>query len=333
MAMNQINEIGLTNAVLFVVNEKRLIGSLSDGDIRRALLKGVQLTDSVLIAVNKECKYESITNKLSEEEIKNYKVNGIEYLPVIDLDRNLISIKDINNLSYPILFDVFMLAGGKGERLLPLTKETPKPMLYVGEKPIIEHNIDRLIKFGANQFNISINYLGNKISDYFGNGTKKKINVTYITEDKPLGTIGSLCLVTNFVNDYILVINSDLLTNINYADFFDFFLNTQADIAVAAIPYHVDVPYAILETNEDEVIALTEKPRYTYYANAGIYLIKKSLISKIPNNSFYNATDLIEKVISENGKVARYVIHSYWLDIGKMNDFNQAQKDIKHLDF
>jgi NDP-sugar pyrophosphorylase family protein len=223
------------------------------------------------------------------------------------------------------------MAGGKGERLLPLTKSTPKPMLKVGDKPIIEHNIDQLKAYGIQNFHISINYLGHIISDYFKDGTTKGIQIEYIKEDRPMGTLGAVSCVEKYTKEDVLIMNSDLLTNIDFADFYNEFKNQDADMAVATIPYHVDLPYAIMELDGVKVTSFKEKPRYTYFANAGIYLVKASVTELIPKDSFYDATDLMESLIQKGKKLINYPILGYWLDIGKPEDFARAQKDISHL--
>jgi NDP-sugar pyrophosphorylase family protein len=225
------------------------------------------------------------------------------------------------------------MAGGRGERLKPLTDTLPKPLLKVGDSPIIEHNINRLINYGIEDIWISIKYLGESIKDYFGNGKAKSININYIEEDKALGTIGALSLLDNLLQDHVLIMNSDLLTNINFEEFFLFYLEHDADIAVACIPYQVNVPYAVMETEGNFVKKLREKPTYTHFSNAGIYIIKKNIIDLIPNNSFYNATDLMEQVINSGGKVAAYPLIGYWLDIGRHDDYIKAQEDINHIEF
>lgn len=224
------------------------------------------------------------------------------------------------------------MAGGKGTRLMPLTKDTPKPLLKVGDKPIIEHNIDRLANFGIDQQFISIKHLGHLIKDYFGNGENKSINIKYITEEKPLGTIGAISTVQEtLLHDVQLVMNSDILTNINYEEFYTEFINEEADFAVATIPYEVKIPYAVLVTEGKNITNFKEKPTYTYYSNAGIYLMKKDIIKLIPKNKFYNTTDLMEDLIRRGKKVISFPILDYWLDVGKHDDYQKAQEDIKHL--
>ena len=168
--------------------------------------------------------------------------------------------------------------------------------------------------------------------DYFKDGASKNLNIKYVQEDKPLGTIGSVLLVEDFKHDDIIVMNSDLLTNIDFADFYKMFKASEADMAVAATSYHVDIPYAVLEVdNSNAVKSLKEKPRYTYYSNAGIYILKKELLKMIPEDTFFDITDLMDKILEMNLKLVTYPINGYWLDIGKHEDFKKAQEDIKHI--
>ena len=225
------------------------------------------------------------------------------------------------------------MAGGRGQRLQPLTDATPKPLLKVGDKPIMEHNLDRLIMYGIDDFWVSVKYLGEQIEAYFGAGKQKNINIEYVWENDPMGTIGAVSKINNFKHDYVLVTNSDLLTNIDYEQFFLEFIKQGADLAVLTIPYQVAIPYAVLETERGEVKSFKEKPTYTYYSNGGIYLIKRELLDFIPENNFYNATDLMEELIRQNKKVISFPFFGYWLDVGKHEDFEKAQIDIHNIKF
>lgn len=330
-ALACLDRIGIVGNVLFVVNELgQMKGTITDGDIRRGLLKDLNVDSPAILTANPNFHF---IEKIDDiEAIKNLKIKQIKLVPLLEEDKKLIRIINLDDYKGFLPVDVFIMAGGKGVRLMPLTKDCPKPMLKIGNKPIIEHNIDRLIAFGVNNFTISINYLGQLIEDYFGDGKSKGVNINYIQEKEPLGTIGSISLVPTFKNDYVLVMNSDLLTDIDYLDFFENFQNAQVDLSVSTIPYYVEIPYAVLEMNEkNQVQALKEKPKFTYYSNAGIYLIKKEVLNLVPFNQFYNATDLIEEIIKNNGIVSTFPILSYWLDIGKMPDFIKAQEDIKLL--
>lgn len=331
-ALERLNNLGIASAVLFIVDEKGLlVGTLSDGDIRRGLLKNGAMHDNVATVMNRNY-YKVYQNGIDKDLIRELKEKKIVYVPVIDQHGAIHSIVNLEEYKEIIPVEAVIMAGGKGERLMPLTKDIPKPLLKIGNKPILEHNIDRLAKYGINNINICLNYLGEQIENYLGDGAQKEIRIRYIRESRPLGTIGALGLAKNFSHDTILVMNADLLTNIDFANFYNAFVNSGAEMAVATVPHHVDMPYAILELDEERVISLHEKPRYTYFANAGIYLIKSELLSYIPKADFFNATDLMEAVISDKRKLINYPILEYWMDIGRLNDYQKAQEDIKHLD-
>ena len=225
------------------------------------------------------------------------------------------------------------MAGGEGIRLRPLTDTLPKPMLKIGDKPIIDYSIDWLMRFGIDDFKISINYLGEKIEAHCGNGTDKDISISYILEKDKLGTIGSVSLIEEIKHNNLLVMNSDLLTNIDLEEFYNQHENKNADMSVACIPYNVSIPYAIMDTDHENVLSFKEKPTLTYHSNAGIYIIRKGILNRIPKNLFFNATDLMDNLINDGKKVIYYPILGYWLDIGKMDDFNKANEDIKHIRF
>ncbi|MGB1307436.1 MAG: nucleotidyltransferase family protein [Oceanihabitans sp.] len=321
------------DAILFVVDDnEKLIGSLTDGDIRRGLIKGITINDTVNNVIQENPRYvrkgETNLKKIIEYREENYRV-----IPVLDKQDKIVNIINFRFFKSYLPIDAVVMAGGRGERLRPLTDNTPKPLLKIGEKPIIEHNIDRLVSFGVDDFWLSVRYLGEQLEDYFKDGSQKNIKTDYIWETEPLGTIGAISKVNNFQHDYILVTNSDILTNLDYEDFFISFLESGADLSVVTIPYDVKVPYAVLETNKNQVLSFKEKPTYTYYSNGGIYLMKKEVLDLIPKNAFFNATDLMETLIQKNFKVHSYPLRGYWLDIGKHEDFKQAQEDINHIKF
>lgn len=320
------------DSILFVVdNKNKLIGSLTDGDLRRGFIKGLDFSNKLLDFVQPSPAYLK-ENAVDLKKIEEYRNNDFKVLPILNDDNIIVDILLFSLQKTLIPADAVLMAGGEGKRLRPLTERTPKPLLKVGEKPIIEYNIDRLISYGIKKISLSINYLGDQLESYFGEGDSKGIEIKYIKEEKPLGTIGSILLVDSFNHDDIIVMNSDLLTNIDFADFFKSYQESNADMAVAATSYHVDVPYAVLEVNDGiEVKSLKEKPRYTYYSNAGIYILKKSLLDMIPKDKFFDITDLMDKVLEMNLKLITYPINGYWLDIGKHEDFKKAQEDIKHI--
>jgi len=321
------------DAISFVVDEKdTLLGSLTDGDVRRGLIQGAELEQPVDDIIQSDPRF----LRKGEQDIKKvieYRENNFKVIPILDNNNRIVNVINFGELKSYLPVDVVIMAGGKGTRLRPLTNDTPKPLLEVGEKPILEHNIHRLSLFGMDDFWITVNYLGEQIEEYFGNGNHRNLKIDYVWEDKPLGTIGSVSKIDDFIHDYVLVTNSDILTNLDYEDFFLRFKEEEADFAVVTIPYKVDVPYAVLETTNGHVMSFKEKPTYTYYSNGGIYLMKREITGRIPKDSFYDTTDLMESLIEEGKKVLSYPLNGYWLDIGKPEDFEKAQKDIKTVKF
>jgi len=331
-ALVRLDELA-KDAILFIVDENdKLIGSLTDGDIRRGLIKGITIDQRVSDIIQESPRFirkgESNIQKIIEYREGNYRI-----IPVLDKSNRIVNVINFRFFKSYLPIDAVIMAGGRGERLRPLTDNTPKPLLKIGEKPIVEHNIDRLISYGIDDFWLSVRYLGEQLQEYFKDGSDKNIKTEYIWETEPLGTIGAVSKIENFEHDYVLVTNSDILTNIDYEDFFLTFLESGADLSVVTIPYSVKIPYAVLETSNDHIVSFKEKPTYTYYSNGGIYLIKKEILKLIPKSKFYNATDLMESLIKDDFKVHSYPFRGYWLDVGKHEDFKQAQEDINHINF
>jgi NDP-sugar pyrophosphorylase family protein len=264
------------------------------------------------------------------KEIKRQKELKMKLVPVLDRDMHIVEIINLEKYQTRLPIDAVLMAGGKGERLRPLTEKTPKPLLPVGGKAIIDHNIDRLISFGVKHINVTVNYLGEQLVEHFDE-PRGEIKVETVREPKYLGTIGSVRFVKEFYNDSILVMNSDLFTNINYEDFYLHFKEHNAEMSVAAVPYTVSIPYGIFDLDGRDIYGLIEKPTYNYYANAGIYLLKKSILEEIPEDTFFNATDLIEKLINEGKKVIRFPLNGTWIDIGNPQEYQKANELVKHL--
>ncbi|MDC1317218.1 nucleotidyltransferase family protein [Flavobacteriaceae bacterium] len=331
-ALIKLNSLGL-DAILFVVNNNfKLIGSLTDGDIRRGLIKGLDLNDEVKLFVQENPKYIQ-KEMVGLKEIIELRKKNFKLIPIVNNNLKVVNILNFRLIKSLIPVDVVIMAGGRGERLKPLTNEIPKPLLMVGDKSIIDHNIDRLMMYGVINFHITLGYLPDLIKNHLGNGKSKGISFNYLIEDEPMGTIGSVSLIKNIENEYVLLTNSDILTNMNYEDFYMDCISKNADMSVVSVPYSVDIPYAVINSNGDKISSFEEKPCYTYYSNGGIYLIKKSILNKIPKNNFFNATDLMDLLIKENHKIISYKISDYWLDIGKHQDFNKAKNDIDKINF
>lgn len=330
-ALIKLDKIAPSSILFVVEDDNRLLGSLTDGDLRRGFIRGLGFENSLLDFIQSNPVFIR-ENEYDLKLLDEFRKDLLKIIPIINNSHQIVDILDFSLRTTLIPADAVLMAGGEGKRLRPLTDNTPKPLLRVGDKPIIEYNIDRLKEVGIRNINLSINYLGDQLVSYFGDGSNKDLNIKYVREHKPLGTIGSILLVENFKYDDIIVMNSDLLTNIDFGDFFKTYKETGADMIVAATSYHVDVPYAVLEVNETNCVkSLKEKPRYTYYSNAGIYILKKNLLSMIPDDQFFDITDLMDRVIEMNLNLVTYPLNGYWLDIGKHEDFKKAQEDIKHI--
>lgn len=330
-ALIQINSLTPDPLVLFIVDgENRMLGTLTDGDSRRALIAGASVDDKVEIVMHKKFNYLKFEDIDDVKEIKHQKELKMKLVPVLDNDMHIIDIINLGKYDTRLPIDVVLMAGGKGERLRPLTEKTPKPLLPVGGKAIIDHNIDRLIANGVKHINVTVNYLGEQLEEHFLE-PRGEVKIQTVREPKFLGTIGSIRFVKEFYNDTILVMNSDLFTNINYEDFYLHFKEHDAEMSVAAVPYTVSVPYGIFDLDGRDIQGLIEKPTYNYYVNAGIYLIKRTALDEIPEDTFFNATDLIEKLIAEGKKVIRFPLNGTWIDIGNPQEYQKANELVKHM--
>lgn len=330
-ALSRINALAPEPLVLFVVDENhRMVGTLTDGDSRRALIAGASVSDKAEKVMLRNFRYMCLDDVTNVMEIRRQKEMKMKLVPILDEERHIVDIINLEKFKTRLPIDAVLMAGGKGERLRPLTEKTPKPLLKVGEKCIIDHNIDRLISYGVQYIKVTVNYLKEQIEEHYQE-PRNGIKVETVREPKFLGTIGSVKFVPTFFNDTVLVMNSDLFTNIDYEDFFLHFQQHDAEMSVAAVPYNVSIPYGILDLDGRNIKGLLEKPQYNYYANAGIYLIKRRALDEIPEDQFFNATDLVEKLIGEGKKVIRYPLNGTWIDIGNPQEFKKAKDLVKHI--
>ena len=330
-ALTKINTLNPEPLVLFVMDEEnRMVGTLTDGDSRRALIAGASINDKVEKVMHRNFNYMKLEDIDDVKEIKRQRESKMLLVPVLDKGNRIVEIINLESCKTRLPIDAVLMAGGKGERLRPLTEKTPKPLLPVGGKAIIDHNIDRLMNYGVQHISVTVNYLKEQLEEHFQE-PKGDIQVQTVREPKFLGTIGSIKFVKEFYNDTVLVMNSDLFTNINYEDFYLHFKEHNAEMSVAAIPYTVSVPYGIFDLEGRDIQGLIEKPTYNYYANAGIYLIKRSALNEIPEDTFFNATDLIEALIAQSRKVIRFPLNGTWIDIGNPQEYQKANELVKHI--
>nr|WP_288746654.1 nucleotidyltransferase family protein [uncultured Phocaeicola sp.] len=331
-ALERINQITDNNPlVLFAIDSNSAMrGTLTDGDVRRALIKGVGVDAPIAEVMHRDFNFLRRGVNDGVEDIHYQRELKMRLVPILDEDNHICEIINLERYITKLPIDAVLMAGGKGERLRPLTEKTPKPLIKVGDKCIIDYNIDRLLSYGLNHISVTVNYLGDQIEEHFQE-ERDGVKIVTVREPKYLGTIGSIKFVETFYNDTVLVMNSDLFTNIDFEDFFLHFCQHDADMSVAAVPYVVKVPYGVFNLKGREIKGVTEKPTISYYANAGIYLIKRKLFDLIPDDIFFNATDFMDKLIELGHKVIRYPISGYWLDIGQHDELARAREMVKHL--
>ena len=328
-ALRKLNALSNAGLTLFVQDcNLRIIGTLTDGDIRRYLISGGNLQDVVASAM-KAC---FCTIQLEEKDFTQkcykYRQSKIRVVPILNKDGALVDVLDFEKQKSKLPIDAIIMAGGKGERLRPLTLTTPKPLLRVGNKAIIDHNIDRLISYGVEHISVTTNYLAEQLEEHYKE-PHNDVQVQCVRETTFLGTMGSVRLVKELHNDVILVMNSDLFTNIDFEAMYLHFMEHNADMSIAVVPYDLTIPYGILETQNELVQNILEKP--TYSANAGIYLIKRELLELIPEGTFFNATEMIKQLIDKGYEVRYFPLNGTWIDIGSMTEYQKANELIKHL--
>lgn len=330
-ALSRLNDLSGGTLVLFVVNgDGRMTGTLTDGDIRRYLVGGGNLGDNVRQAMKKD--YVFVSGDITVDQVRRCRNERINLVPCLDEAGRIRSVYDFSTHKSFLPLDAVLMAGGKGERLRPLTLDTPKPLLPVGGKAIIDYNVERLVANGVENIFVTVNYLHEQIEKHFEQPVRD-VQVRCLREPEFLGTIGSVKFISEFRNDTVLLMNSDLFTNIDIEDFYTHFIQYDADMSVATIPYSVNIPYGIFELEGREIKGIKEKPLYNYHANAGIYLLRREVLDRIPEGVPYDATDLITDLVSAGKRVIRFPITGYWIDIGKPEDYRKAEELVKHLRF
>jgi dTDP-glucose pyrophosphorylase len=331
-ALGRLNDLSGGAMTLFVVDDdNRMCGTLTDGDVRRALLAGHGTDEPVSAVMHRNFKAITAQNcgDTAVTNIRDMRQFGITLVPKLDANSRIIDIVDLSVTHTMLPLSALLMAGGKGERLRPLTLTTPKPLLQIDGKAIIDYNIEALAACGINDITVSTRYLAEQLYTHFS-APVAGVQVKCITEDSPLGTIGAASLISHKPGGNTLVMNSDLLTTISFEDMYLRHISEQADITIAAIPYQVSVPFAILTTEGHQVHGIEEKPSYSYFANAGIYIFRNSVLQTLRQDVRTDATDLIEATIRNNGRVVYYPINGTWLDVGSHADFAQAQELMRH---
>jgi dTDP-glucose pyrophosphorylase len=319
--------------IILVVNSKDvLLGTLTDGDIRRAIINHKKLSDCVKEIMTKN-PITAAMNEPLKSIVSMMKKYDVVHIPVIDEDGVVVELETMQNVfnkkrKNPVL----LMAGGFGKRLSPLTNNTPKPLLEVGKKPILENIIERFVSQGFYNFYISLHHFSDQLKGYFGDGSKWGINISYIIEDKPLGTAGVLGLLQDKFEDFpVIMMNGDLLTNINFEHLLNFHKDQGGIATVCVREYDFQVPYGVVEAKDNIIMDITEKPIHKFFVNAGIYAFEAKFINGIVKNNYIDMPDLIKLKINNQELINIFPIHEYWLDVGSMDQFNKANIDIGDL--
>ncbi len=323
--------------VLVVDAKNHLLGTVTDGDIRRAILQGTNLDTSIesLLAERSRSRYpEPVTAPVgtdAEELLAIMRERRIRQVPLLDDDGAVVDLAVMDDLlpEGELPLQALIMAGGYGKRLRPLTEEIPKPMLPVGDRPLLERTIERLRRAGIRRVQVSTHYLRDKISDYFGDGQAFGVELNYVTEDQPLGTAGALGLL-DASDEPILVMNGDILTQVDFRAMLDFHTEHQADMTIAVRQYEINVPYGVVETDGVRVKRITEKPRIRNFISAGIYLLSPAAHRLIPGNRRTDMPDLINRLLDEGRVVICFPVREYWVDIGRIQDYRRAITDAEN---
>jgi len=330
-ALNVISNGGAQIA-LVVNDKKKLLGTLTDGDIRTGLLNGLNLDSSIRSIYFKK---PIVVNKnSSKKELFNIAVaNKIHQIPVINKMGKVIDIHLIDDLIQPKVKQnqVVIMAGGKGTRLRPLTKDIPKPMLKVGDKPILQTIIEKFRESGYQNFIICVNYKSKVITEYFGDGSELGVNIEYIKEKTKMGTVGALSLLKKKPKNPFFVMNGDLLTNLNFDKMLDFHNKLHAKATMCITECNINSPYGEVKLNNENILSIEEKPIRKAFVNAGVYILEPECIDFIPKKINYDMPKLFKKIISKNLKAISFPLGEYWLDIGRLNDFKKANKEYKFM--
>ena len=327
---------GACGIALVVDQERHLLGTITDGDVRRAILAGkdLELPVSVLLASKVSTQYpKPVTAQVGakrETLLELLHHNALRQLPVLDNAGRVVDLVMLDDLipTQDLQLKAVIMAGGMGTRLRPLTEDLPKPMLPVGGKPLMELVIEQLRQVGIRRVNVATHYKPEKISDHFGDGSSFGVEINYVNEDKPLGTGGALGLM-EAPTEPMLVINGDILTQVDFRAMLAYHQKHRAVMTVAVKQYDIKVPYGVIECEGSRVCALKEKPQMHFLVNAGVYLLEPKVYEFIPNGEHFNMTDLIQRLLDSNHTVVSFPIIEYWVDIGQLADYEQAQNDMQ----
>jgi dTDP-glucose pyrophosphorylase len=324
----EVIDSGAMKIGLVVDANQKLMGTISDGDIRRAILKGVGL-DALIEGFYNTNPTTCGINDSKDKILQLATAKKIYQVPVVDNDGCIVGIAEIDEMLQPAgrSNKVVLMAGGLGTRLSPLTDTVPKPMLHVGQKPILETIIENFAKYGYRDVVLSVSYKSHVIEEHFGDGAAFGVKISYVHETKRMGTAGALSLMRDQLSEPFFVMNADLLTNVNFVHLHDYHDTNHAMATMAVREYDFQVPYGVVNISDSQITSIVEKPTHRFYVSGGIYMLNPELLELIPSDQFFDMPSLFESMISKGKNALSFPIREYWLDIGRMSDYEKANSE------
>lgn len=317
--------------VLVVDADGRLAGVVTDGDIRRAMLRGASLEAKVDEVVNR-APLVGPAGLSATEALQYMRTRSVRHLPLLDAERRVVGLFRLEDLVAPpppLRSRAVIMAGGEGRRLRPLTEATPKPLIAVGGKPLIEIMIERLRQAGIGDITVAVHHKSEVIRERLGDGSRLGVRLDYVVEPRPLGTMGALTLLRERLDPAVFVVNADILTKCDFRAMWDFHLGQASAAMTVGVSIHqVDIPYGEFTLHDGRVTRVEEKPRKEFPVNAGIYLLDPGVIGLIPAGEYFDATDMIRLLVDRGRVVAAHLIREYWLDVGQVHDLEKANRDV-----
>ncbi|QKF58957.1 nucleotidyltransferase family protein [Aliarcobacter lanthieri] len=328
----EIIDKGSMQIALVVDKNDKLVGTLTDGDIRRGLLKGFDLNSSIEDIIFKKPTIATISDT-KEDILKLALSKKLHQIPIIDENNRLVGIKEIDELIKPKnkTNKVVLMVGGLGTRLRPLTETTPKPMLKVGNKPILQTIVEKFAEYGYTNIIMCVNYKSHIIQDYFGDGSDFGVNIEYVLEEQRMGTAGALSLLKEKPTEPFFVMNGDLLTNVNFEHLHNYHIATNSIGTMCVREYDFQVPYGVVNIKDSKILSIEEKPIHKFFVSAGIYMLSEKVLEYIPQNQFYDMPTLFEKLISLNENTISFPLREYWLDIGRIEEYEKANEEYSEV--
>lgn len=335
MSIKKVLEIidkGSRQIALVVDKNNTLIGTITDGDIRRGLLNGLDLQSSIESIIHKHPTVAKISDT-KEEILKKALAKKLHQIPIVDDENRVLGIKEIEELVSPSIKPnkVVLMVGGLGTRLRPLTENTPKPMLMVGNKPILQTIVEKFAEYGFTNIVMCVNYKSHMIQDYFKDGSAFGVSIEYVLEEQRMGTAGALSLLSSLPNEPFFVMNGDLLTNVNFEHLYHYHLSNNAMATMCVREYDFQVPYGVVNIEEGKILSIQEKPVQKFFVSAGIYMLNPQAIAYIEKDTFFDMPTLFEKLIAQGQNALSFPIREYWLDIGRMEEYERANVEYKDV--